>query len=293
MILASPKPVRGRKVRASLRRLPLAHAVRRTALAGVDGVEAALGRRDPLRPPRRLQGVGAGDYAAVGSAIVRQLAEIGGLEPGARVLDIGCGTGRVAVPLAQGLEPRSYDGFDVNPRAVGWCEAALTPRFPRLRFRAIDIANSHYNPRGSLDASAVTFPYADRAFDFAFAASLFTHLLPPGFLNYVAEVSRVLAPSGTFFGTFFLINPRSAAALRQGTATLDLPHRVRDTVTRIEYQTMDRASPETAIALEEDAVVGALEEAGLVVHSVHHGRWARGELESSYQDILVARRAIA
>jgi SAM-dependent methyltransferase len=278
-------------VRHRVRRVPGARAMRRAALGAVDAVEATLGRRDPLRPPRRLQGVGSGDFAAVGATIVRQLVELGGLREDARVLDVGCGSGRVAVPLTRHLTTGSYDGFDIDARAIAWCRTAITPRFPAFRFAAIDVANGHYNPAGELDPADATFPYPDDAFDFVLATSLFTHLLPAALLNYAAEASRVLAPGGTFFGTFFLLDDEASGLLDRGAAALELPHRLRDPRTGIAYRATDERSPETAIALDEAVVLDALARAGLDVRATHPGVWAGRERGVSYQDIVVARRA--
>ncbi|HWC87392.1 MAG TPA: class I SAM-dependent methyltransferase [Solirubrobacteraceae bacterium] len=280
-----------RRLRPYLRRSPGARALRGAALTGLDSVAAALGRRDPLEPPRRLRGVGSGDFGAVGEAILRQLVEIGGLRHDARALDIGCGIGRVAIPLTGYLTEGSYEGFDIAPDMIHWCQRTLSPRFPRFRFTLVDIANSHYNPSGALSADATTFPYPDQEFDFALATSLFTHLLPSSFLNYVDELARVLAPEGTFFGTFFLIDPETGARLEGSSAALELPHRLRDAAAGAEYRAMDAATPETAVGLDRGFVIGALERAGLTVTAVHPGAWSGRPDGCSYQDILLARRS--
>ena len=49
--------------------------------------------------------VGDGDYRAIGLEYLGHYVTIGGLKPTDRVLDIGCGIGRMAVPLTQYLDP--------------------------------------------------------------------------------------------------------------------------------------------------------------------------------------------
>ena len=278
------------RIRPYLRRSPTAQAVRGATLTGLDAVAAVLGQRDPLEPPRRLRGVGSGDFRAVGDAILAQIIEVGELRSDARVLDIGCGIGRVAIPLADYLTDGSYEGFDIAPDMIDWCRRTITPRFPRFCFSLVDVANSHYNPSGTLTADATSFPYPSGEFDFALATSLFTHLLPSAFLNYVDELARVLAPAGTFFGTFFLLDPETEARLDRHEATLELPHRLRDSSTGTHYRVMDASTPETAVGLDEGFVIGALEHAGLSVTGVRSGTWSGHRDGFSYQDVLVARR---
>jgi SAM-dependent methyltransferase len=53
-------------------------------------------------------------FQAAGEQYLKMFIELGGLEPDERVLDIGCGPGRMAVPLATYLSPAgSYVGMDV------------------------------------------------------------------------------------------------------------------------------------------------------------------------------------
>src|SRR5262245_55753272 len=85
----------------------------------LDTPDTALGRLDPQAPPRRLRFVGDGDFAAIGREFAGYLRTYAGLSPDHRVLDVGCGIGRIAVPLLDYLSERgSYDGFDIVPRAI-------------------------------------------------------------------------------------------------------------------------------------------------------------------------------
>ncbi|HEX8254186.1 MAG TPA: hypothetical protein VF846_13660 [Thermoanaerobaculia bacterium] len=55
------------------------------------------GKADRDLPPLRLRDVGGGDFRQVGEDLVKVLADHG-LKSTDRVLDIGCGVGRVALP---------------------------------------------------------------------------------------------------------------------------------------------------------------------------------------------------
>ena len=57
-----------------------------------------------------------------------------------RVLDIGCGVGRIAIPLTGYLGGGGqYDGFDVVPGGIAWCEKNISIPFPHFRFELADI----------------------------------------------------------------------------------------------------------------------------------------------------------
>jgi SAM-dependent methyltransferase len=119
------------------------------------------------------------------------------LSRGCAVLDIGCGSGRIARLLAGGTDVASYVGFDVVRAAIEWCRRFVAPNVPApYRFEWIDARSLEYNPNGSIPASRVRFPLEDRSVDVAFAASVFTHLLEPDAAHYLAETSRVLKTGG-------------------------------------------------------------------------------------------------
>lgn len=177
----------------------LLRARRSVALRALDLADVVRGRRDPLVPPRRLDGVGTSDFAATGDEFLGYFVGLGGLRPDERVLDMGCGIGRMARPLAGFLGPEGrYDGFDASPGPIAWCRRRYADR-PSFAFAHLDVHNARYHPAGRIPARAATFPYDDATFDFAFATSLFTHLPPDDAERYLAEAARVLRPGGRLY----------------------------------------------------------------------------------------------
>lgn len=161
-------------------------------------------RREPLIPPKRLQRYGRGDFVAAGDAHLGQLLDLAGLQPGHRVLDVGCGTGRMARPLAGYLDPArgSYEGFDLDREAIGWCRRAYRRRHPNARFLRGDLFHPRLHPGGAHTAAEYRFPYEDGSFDLVVATSIFPHLLESETAHYLSEIGRVLAPGGRLFATF-------------------------------------------------------------------------------------------
>ena len=196
-----------------------------------------------------------------------------GLLPGHSVLDAGCGLGRIAVPLTEYLAGEGrYEGFDIDAAAIRWCQENITPAHPNFRFVVSDIHNRRYNPGGTIQPEAYTYPYADAQFDVVLLASVFTHLFPATVRRYLAEISRVLKPGGRCVASFFLLNERSERAIADGGVheRYRFPHEMKGCrVKEVEI-------PEQAVAQYEPAVRAAYEAAGLKLDRIRYGRWGGG-----------------
>ncbi|HEV2998391.1 MAG TPA: class I SAM-dependent methyltransferase [Solirubrobacteraceae bacterium] len=256
----------------------------------LDGWDAVRGRRDRTLPPRRLRALaGDGDFRATGREMVELARDLGGLTPEAHVLDVGSGIGRIALALSTHLSPQGrYDGLEITPAAVRWCERHISPEHPGFRFHHADIYNTQYNPTGRIRAERYSFPFESGCFDFAILTSVFTHLVRPSLERYVSELGRTLARDGRVMATFFLLNDDSRARIERGESTQRLVHAVDDSGDLV----LNPAVPEGAIGQPEEDVVGLLAANGLVPEgAIHYGTWCgRGE-GVTYQDLLVARRA--
>src|SRR5262245_53999141 len=180
---------------------------------------------DELVPPEEINFVGTGGFQAVGQEFFHYFVELAGLQPDERVLDVGCGIGRMAIPLTRYLHPQgSYEGFDVVPLGIEWCRNKITPRYPQFHFQLADIHNEHYAPQGRTPARKYQFPYPADSFDFVFLTSVFTHLLPADLENYVYEIARVMKLNGRCLMTFFLLNAESLDLMQRKRGTLAFPH---------------------------------------------------------------------
>jgi ubiquinone/menaquinone biosynthesis C-methylase UbiE len=218
----------------------------------------------------------------MGRRLFRILIDVGGLRPDDRVLDVGCGPGRVARGLVGYLSPAgSYEGFDVVPEAIAWCRRKIAPRHPNVRFTHVDIRNDMYNPQGAIEPSKFVFPYRDDEFDFAFLFSVFTHMLPADVDRYLGEIQRVLRPGGRCLMTFFLLTEASEKAMREGRAARTFPQQA------LGYRSGSVQVHERAVAYAEEDVRRMVARAGLEVQTpILHGTWAGGNAPLN-QDIVV------
>jgi SAM-dependent methyltransferase len=208
------------------------------------------------------------------------------VKPDARVLDVGCGMGRIAAPLTQYLTKRgSYDGFDIVPEAVEWCSRKITPTYPNFRFRLANVINEEYNPKGSISAAEYSFPYSDAAFDFVFLGSVFTHMLPREVERYFAEIARVLKVRGRSLITYFLLTSETRDCIAQGASTLPF------TCDGSGFKTVSEIVPESAIAYDESYIRGLYKRHGLTISApIRYGTWSYAASDFEYQDFIVAEK---
>lgn len=247
---------------------------------------------DPPSPPLFLQSYVGGRkvrgevFHTVGQIYLRYFQELCGLRPEWKVLDAGCGIGRMAIALTQFLNVRgSYDGFDVVRAGIRWCANNITPLYPNFRFCHVDVENSMYNPRGRIAPAEFRFPYLNSQFDFVIMASVTTHMLPEEMEHYVSEVSRVLRIDGQLFVTFFLLNAETTRRVEESSTVIPFPHDAGY------YRLRDKRVPTAAVAYEEGYVRQLLDRRGLTIRDpIHYGTWSGRSEGRMGQDILVVQR---
>ena len=263
----------------------------RRAAAGfwLDLASLSARLRDPSRrgdPWQTVHNIGPGDFQRSGSSLMADLVAHAGLKPSDHVLDIGCGVGRVALPLADYLDAGGgYVGFDISRRAIAGCQKRFKPTRPDFAFVWLDARNGDYNAGGAIAETEARFPCADASVDVAFAASVFSHVRMGTIARYLGEAARVLKPGGRFWFTAYALTPERRAAMARGETRLALlPWKDGAMV-------MDPRSPERAIAHDAEAFTRAIEDAGLRLTAPWRaGDWAPGGVLGDWQDIWVVEK---
>ncbi|QJX01306.1 class I SAM-dependent methyltransferase [Frigoriglobus tundricola] len=209
-----------------------------------------------------------------------------GLQPTERVLDVGSGTGRMAIPLTTYLTSGTYAGLEIVGESVRWCQRAYG-RHPNFRFHHADVRNDRYNPRGQTPASEYRFPFDSGTFDFAFLTSVFTHLLPAATVNDLSEVTRVLRPGGHALITYFLLSDETATLIASGRIAHTFAHEFG--CCRVDVPSV----AEAAVAFSQTRVREMHAAAGLPVESVRCGAWSGRTDGLSWQDITISIKTIS
>jgi ubiquinone/menaquinone biosynthesis C-methylase UbiE len=121
-------------------------------------------------------------------AIRAKLIELAEPAPGEKVLDVGCGTGTLAIVIKRQLGTGEVHGIDASPEMVRFAKEKSAKDGSDIDFRV---------------ALIEAIPFPDASFDLV-TSSLMLHHLPDdvkakGFL----EIQRVLKPGGRFMAMDF------------------------------------------------------------------------------------------
>jgi ubiquinone/menaquinone biosynthesis C-methylase UbiE len=128
----------------------------------------------------------------------RPLLEQAGLQPGHRVLDIGCGTGTLALLISR-LHPNvEVTGLDPDPKALARARRKAQRAAVSIQF---DVGFSE------------KLPYGSRSFDRVFSTFMFHHLGADQKEATLREVRRVLSPGGSFHMLDFSLPEHHTGAL--------------------------------------------------------------------------------
>jgi SAM-dependent methyltransferase len=237
-----------------------------------------------LPPPKLRDHVGDGDFEALGNYFLDHFRTIGELKPHETVLDVGCGSGRMALPLTRYLNNDArYEGFDVSKECIAWCKENITSRYPNFNFQHADIYNKFYNPDGKISPENFVFPYPQGTFDFINLTSIFTHMLPADVEHYFSEISRVLKKGGRCFITYFLMNQESIECIKQKKSIINFVDSGKG------YYSPVKDVPEQVLAYDEGFIRRLYRKYDLSIKEpVYYAKWCGRQHGIEGQDIILA-----
>jgi ubiquinone/menaquinone biosynthesis C-methylase UbiE len=103
------------------------------------------------------------------------------LRPGQRVLDLGCGTGTLALMAAEREPGLELVGLDADPQILARARRKAAAAGAAIRFD---------------EGLSTELPYEDESFDRVCSTLFFHHLTSADKVSTAAEVARVLKPGG-------------------------------------------------------------------------------------------------
>lgn len=118
-----------------------------------------------------------------GDAARQTLLDQTAIRPQQRILDIGCGTGTLAVQLKQLYPDVDLTALDPDPKALARAERKAQRAGVTMKF-----------DRGYSDE----LPYPDASFDRVLSSFMYHHLRPEDKERTLREAYRVLRPGGSF-----------------------------------------------------------------------------------------------
>src|SRR5436305_1907304 len=110
-----------------------------------------------------------------------QVVERASIQPGERILDVGCGTGTLAIAAARAAPGVMVRGLDADPAILA---------------RARDKAAASGTEIEFDEALSTSLPYDDASFDLMLSTLFFHHLPDRGKRQTAHELLRVLRPGG-------------------------------------------------------------------------------------------------
>jgi ubiquinone/menaquinone biosynthesis C-methylase UbiE len=138
--------------------------------------------RDRLIHWAGLYDLGTGLLGRRGSRLRAMIADDLQLQPGDRVLDVGCGPGRLVKVFAERVAPNgSVAGIDPSPQMIKRATARARKHRVAVNFQV---------------AYAQGLPFPDAAFDAASCTLALHHVADDDQQTAVAEMYRVLKPGG-------------------------------------------------------------------------------------------------
>jgi len=227
----------------------------------------------------------ADSYKEIGQEFFNYFKNYTKITPDDKVLDVGCGYGRLALPFREYLSAGGeYHGFEIIGNRIDWAKKNISNIHPNFHFKLVDVRNFIYSEEG-VPATSFKFPYDDNFFDLVFLNSVFTHMLPKDVDHYLSEIKRVLKPGGRCLITYFLLNEESLTSIETGRSLIDFKFEVDG------YMTNDLDNPEEAIAFHENYIIDLYGKHGIfILGPVNYGSWCNRNDFLSFQDIIIGTK---
>ena len=187
------------------------------------------------------------------------------------ILDMGCGYGRLAVPLIKILSSGSYLGIELRKEPIDWANETFKEK-QNINFKYIDLFSQFFNPEGKvkvLENQELFGNSGDIKFDLIIFHSVFTHLLKSSIDQYLDLIEEGLNDcnfSGSIV-TMYLFSEKDRCSGSLKTASLPFVDNGEDII----FEFPD--NPEFTVAIQKEWFDYELTKRNLHIENIKYGSW--------------------
>lgn len=215
-----------------------------------------------------------------------ELVRRGKLSSLSRIIDIGSGCGRLALPFSLLIKEGDYFGTDVFEDGINWCAKKISARNPKFKFFLQDVEHNYYFGGEIKPSTSLSLGFAETdSIDFIFALSVFTHLVEADAERYFREIARSLSRDGVAYLTAFIIDAKFGDFVQRTSL-----HTAVAEVSEGHYQAYEGQDFFAGYTFDRWRTL--IERAGLEIGGFDPGTWAEKRGALHYQDtFIVTKRA--
>ena len=169
-----------------------------------------------------------------------------------RVLDIGCGMGRLPIGILRNIGEIDYTGIDVDHFSIYWCKRFIAKHHPSFKFHHLSVYNERYNEKGIKIDGDFRFDIAGSSVDIIYLFSVFSHTTEEDMRIYLKEFNRILKENGSVFFTTFV------------------EEKVQDITYNPENYSLKCSGPLHIVRYEKDYIFSIIKEYGFTIVNFMH-----------------------
>ena len=236
-------------------------------------------------------GGGVENFDEISNGHISYLKKNIGIKKNDKILEVGCGIGRDAIPLTEILgEEGSYYGIDIIGRSIKWCKNNISTRYKNFQFIHFNVKDQLHNPLGLRNQQNLKIPLQNDSIDTIFLWSVVTHLFEKDIVHYFKEFNRVLKPNGVIMITCFIVDDKILKKLKKINLTpydLKFEHYYDDGCF-----INNKDVPAGAVAFTYEKMLEMINSGGLVLdRDLHVGNWWGKKNSKGFgQDVIFMKK---
>ena len=209
----------------------------------------------------------------------------------AQVLDVGCGTGLMAIASHSFLTHKNsqFVGIDVKKESINFCQKRYN--WPNFQFVHLPDHNAHYAPQQK--PLRQKWPVKEESVDLATAVSVWTHFNEADALFYIQELARVLKKGARAMVTFFILDDEYYKNINNANSyinKMNLTFSIATSPSRNWFTTSWAKVPESATAINGRGLELIKQKSNFKIIKIYNGHWKKGDLGVDglhLQDIVI------